>query len=269
MSHPKLIFLGTRGSIPIEGPAFATFGGATLCILLRMADEVFVLDGGSGLLKLPQALNDDERRIHIFLSHAHMDHMIGLPMCSTLTSPHHQTTIWGSMQSGLTPLEQVTRLMSPPLWPVTPETFASTVDFQLLPPDPFYVGKVKIETMAGEHPNGATVFRFTYKETSVVYATDYEITKESAPRLAAFAKDCSLLLCDGQYAKEELPQAQGYGHSSWNDATLLAKDSCVKQLYIIHHAPWRSDSALKQAEKEMQLLFPCCSFAKSGEEINL
>lgn len=66
----KLRVLGSNGW-------YATGLANTVCILLETEDFYVVLDAGDGLHKLDRYVKDD-RPIYIFLSHFHLDHIIGL-----------------------------------------------------------------------------------------------------------------------------------------------------------------------------------------------
>jgi len=66
-----------------------------------------------------------------------------------------------------------------------------------------------------------------------------------------------VLIHDAQYTPEEKrgPKA-GWGHSSWEEAALTARKAQVKQLYLIHHDPDRSDQDLTVILRDAQSVFP-------------
>ncbi len=66
----RLIFLGTNGW-------YDTPTGNTLCILLETQKETIILDAGNGLHKIDRYLNP-AKPIYLFLSHFHLDHVVGL-----------------------------------------------------------------------------------------------------------------------------------------------------------------------------------------------
>ena len=84
-----------------------------------------------------------------------------------------------------------------------------------------------------------------------------------------FARDCDLLLCDGQYSEEEFAERSGYGHNTWNAAVRLGLDCGAKRTRIIHHDPTHDDTRLNAAEAEVRALDPGCAFAREGEVIAL
>ena len=66
----KIHFLGTNGW-------YDTKTGNTLCVLLETAWAYIVIDAGNGFYKLDRFIKD-KRPIYLFLSHLHLDHIIGL-----------------------------------------------------------------------------------------------------------------------------------------------------------------------------------------------
>lgn len=76
----KVTILGARGSVPVSGAKYVRYGGATACVLLETASDIMILDAGSGILNLPQHIWKKHKKIHLFLSHFHMDHLMGIPM---------------------------------------------------------------------------------------------------------------------------------------------------------------------------------------------
>src|SRR4030042_2861122 len=66
----EIIFLGTNGW-------FDTQTGNTLCVLLKHPNYAIVLDAGNGFYKLDRYITPGQP-LFLFLSHFHLDHIIGL-----------------------------------------------------------------------------------------------------------------------------------------------------------------------------------------------
>ena len=79
---------GARGSLPVCGESFRIFGGNTTCVEIRCGDQILLFDAGSGLLPAGLALQaEGTRTAHLFFSHCHYDHIIGLPFFSDAVRP--------------------------------------------------------------------------------------------------------------------------------------------------------------------------------------
>ncbi len=262
-----VLILGTRGSVPVSGGEYLYYGGSTMCVLLCLAGEAVLLDAGTGIRSLPGELLHLPR-IRLLLSHCHADHIIGLPMCPYLARGGGRLDIYAVQRGGLDCKGQVARLVSPPLWPVTPEQMPVETVYHTVQ-DCFRLGDVAVDVMEGSHPGGVSLFRLTGNGRRVVYMSDTVIDGETLPGLAAFAKDCDLLLCDGQYSEEEFRERPHFGHSSWDAAAKLGRLCRAKKLLVVHHDPWHTDDILKEAEKNMTDSYPDCGFAREGMAVRL
>lgn len=260
----QAIILGARGSVPVGGAAFARYGGATTCVLLRLDGQYVVLDAGSGLLDLPPDAAASEPPV--LLTHLHLDHLLGLPLCPCLFGREgSRMTVYCGVHEGTTARETIERLYAPPLWPVS---LAELLTFRALEPD-FSIGALRVETLSGVHPNGVSLLRLSGGGKRVVFATDCTLTDELTSALADFAQDCDLLLCDGQYSDEEFRRRAGFGHSSWRMAAELAKRCGARQFRVIHHDPFHDDAFLDAANDEIRRICPTGGAARQGEVITL
>ena len=261
----KVTILGTRGSVPVSGRAFMRYGCATTCFLIQMGGEAVVVDAGTGILNLPDEVMALPR-LTMLLTHPHVDHLLGLPMCPYLFQKDVVLQLFAASLAGIDTRAQVSALLSPPLWPVGPEMLPGTLRFHALP-EKLCQGNILVESMQGAHPGGVTVFRLSCGEKRVVIATDCTITDDLKPVLADFARDCDLFLCDGQYSDEEWPLRCEFGHSTWRAAAELAQVAGAKEARIVHHDPNHVDEVLDAAAPELLQLHPRCCFAREGEVI--
>ena len=60
-----ITILGARGSVPVSGPAFSRYGGATTCIFVKLAGQLLVLDAGTGIMNLPKEAFSEIGRAHV------------------------------------------------------------------------------------------------------------------------------------------------------------------------------------------------------------
>ena len=68
----------------------------------------------------------------------------------------------------------------------------------------------------------------------------------------AFARDCSLLIFDAPYTKENYPRHAGFGHSYWQQGLAMARWCNAGYLSICHHDWNRTDTELRAMERELK-----------------
>ena len=257
----RVQFWGTRGSIPSPGPLTVRYGGNTPCVEVRTSDGwLVILDAGTGIRELGRALieraNGAPIQGDIFLTHAHWDHIQGIPFFAPIFQRGNHFTIWGS-KSLSSSIDRVVRdQMSPVVFPVTFEELDATIDFRHLAEGEKCAGKgYEVTAMEVRHPGGALGYRFTEtgsKGRSLVYISDNELgdAERYGPpngwrqRLVDFTRGAAVLVHDTTYTTEEYDHHRGWGHSTFHDAVEFAMEAGVGTLVLFHHEPRRTDDEL-------------------------
>lgn len=255
--------LGTRGSMASSRKDQSVYGTATSCYMVRAGAETVFLDAGTGLINAPV---DFPRPPHILLSHLHLDHLLGLGMYPRLSKEGMETVIHVPAGSEEDPADLLKRVYSPPFWPVSLGSYAGDVRFLPLR-FPMQIGEMLVEGISGCHPGGSYIMKLSWHGRSLVYASDYEYEETSFSRLAELAKEADLILFDGQYTPGEFCRRRGFGHSTAEHAGKLIDRSRARSLWIVHHAPLRSDEELLAMEAEIGR--ENIHYAREGEEITL
>ena len=101
MTYHFVRFWGVRGSYPAPYPTHMGYGGNTPCVEIRAGNDVVVLDAGTGVIALGNALmaQDDIRELHIVLTHYHWDHISGLPFFVPAFVPGWTINIYGPAET--------------------------------------------------------------------------------------------------------------------------------------------------------------------------
>jgi len=266
----RLRFWGTRGSVPAPGPDTVRYGGNTPCVEVRTdADRLIILDAGTGIRELGRSLiaraNGSGIRGDIFLTHAHWDHIQGIPFFAPIFQAGNRFTIWGSKDLG-TSIDRVVRdQMSPVVFPVSFETLAAHVDFSEIAEEQRDGDGFAVTAFAVRHPGGALGYRFSDRDgtgASFVYISDNELGSAESyhtgpdwdKRVVQFVKGAKVLVHDATYTADEYAQHRGWGHSTYQDAVTLALAAGVEQLVLFHHRPERTDDELDRCLAECQAL---------------
>jgi phosphoribosyl 1,2-cyclic phosphodiesterase len=233
------------------------YGGNTPCVELRTAEGwLVILDAGTGIRELGRSLmqraGNDAVAGDIFLTHAHWDHIQGIPFFAPLFRRGNHFTIWGS-GSLQTSIDRVVRdQMSPVVFPVSFEELQARIDFQELAEGRRAGRGYEVAAIAVRHPGGALGYRFTAGNAGgggLVYVSDNELSPlaryDDPPRwrdrLVEFARGAAVLVHDTMYTNEEYPGFVGWGHSTYEDAVGLAIEAEVERLVLFHHRPERTD----------------------------
>lgn len=244
-------FWGVRGSLPTPGPATVRYGGNTICIELRCGPHLLILDAGSGLRELGDALAARGLPIDadILLSHTHLDHICGLPFFPAMFDPMARLRFWGGHLAppGGGIAEALMLSWSAPLMPDMDAEFRAHFTFhdfvageQLqLQPD------LAVDTTALRHPGNAVGYRINWGGLSVCYITDTEHSEDGLDRnLVRFVDHADVMIYDASYTEAEYQSRVGWGHSTWQAGARLADAAAVGRLVLFHHDPRHDDVAM-------------------------
>ena len=130
----KVKLWGTRGSIPSPGPETIRYGGNTSCVGVTLSDgSLLALDAGTGIRSLGLALADEPPRLHILLTHLHLDHIQGLVFFAPAFRPQTEIVIWGPASPEASLRDRIARYISAPLSPVEVRELPCDVSFRHCP----------------------------------------------------------------------------------------------------------------------------------------
>ena len=125
---------GTRGSIPAPGPETIRYGGNTSCVGVTLADgSLVVLDAGTGIRGLGLSLPTEPTRIHLLLTHLHLDHIQGLAFFAPAFHAQTEIVIWGPASPEASLRDRIARYISAPLSPVEVRELPCDVSFRAAP----------------------------------------------------------------------------------------------------------------------------------------
>ncbi|MDX6765855.1 MAG: MBL fold metallo-hydrolase [Candidatus Methylacidiphilales bacterium] len=252
----KVTFWGVRGSIPTPGDATRRFGGNTACVEIAVGDTLIVCDAGSGIRPLGLDLlrrHPHPLDVHLFLTHAHWDHIQGFPFFAPAYHSQNRIRIYGNGPSDDRHYQLLSGQMQGGYFPISFLSLKAAVVPAFLEEGRGHIGPVAVEAFPLNHPGGSTGYIFGVGGRKVVYATDHQIDwdGQSPERLRPVPQACleaargaDLLIADAQFTDAAYLAHPDWGHSSAHTVTDWAVQAGVKQLALFHHDPSHSDEEM-------------------------
>jgi phosphoribosyl 1,2-cyclic phosphodiesterase len=260
----RLKIWGCRGSVPTPGPETVHYGGNTSCVEVALDDErVIVLDAGTGIRGLgPELLDRGLRRIHLLLTHLHLDHLEGLRFFAPLWDKRVRVHIWGPPSPLVSLRDRIARSFSPPLFPVDLSGVPARVTFHDVPRQRWTVEGASVTARLVVHPGPTVGFRIETATSSFAYVPDHEpaLAGEIEGRTrdwisgASIAAGADMLFHDAQYFEDEYEDRIGWGHSSVADTVAYSRAVGARRLLLFHHEPAHGDDSLERLEHRARSL---------------
>ncbi len=307
MEEFKVKFRGVRGSYPIANKDFLEYGGNTSCVEVNVNGHLIILDAGTGLINIGSELmekyiasgiNASERtpvNATVLISHIHQDHIQGFTFFRPLHIPSSIINVFGNVNYNESLSDELAELLFGKSFPLDLGDIAGNLNIKdlnetegiiLRHGEPPIIKRIENENDAhvdGDdvlitcyrsyaHPQeGVIIYKISYKDKVLVYATDKESYPGGDKKLANFARGCNLLIHDAQYTMEDYMDAyspkQGYGHSTFDMAIEAKHQTHADKVVFFHYDPAYDDSklnAIKEHYKSDDIVF-----AYEGLEIDL
>lgn len=241
----RLQFLGTGGYHPNERRH-------TACLLLP--DLGVILDAGSGFFRVAERLRMDD--VQIFLTHAHLDHIVGLTysIVPFLTGQIRRARLY-SDDVYLRAVRE--HLYAQPIFPAQPlYEFVSLQDAVPLP-DGGLLTHCRLK-----HPGGSIGYKLTWPERSLAYITDTTVDGS----YTEFIHGVDVLVHECYFPDDLSEWCDKTGHSHTSQVAALARDANVGRLFLAHIDPQRADDDLVGIDAARKI-FPATEVAHDLLEI--
>jgi len=276
---PELVVLGSAGWIPQDKRM-------TTSLALRLDDALFLFDAGTGLARLAEdpyrrLLPAAGRPVHLFLSHLHLDHTIGLTFLPALwTNPTivHAPAVNGADHEGT---EQDAAGAGPQVFdclfggPFFPLSFAELlpeISLQTVRPGVTQVEGLRISARRQQHPGGSLGYRV---DDMLAFITD----AARDPAAVDFARGVRVLVHEAWSAEPDAGSDAGSGavtdagsgaedgglngHSSAEDAAQVAREAGVGELLLSHLPPAGKDRHVEMLA-QARAIFPRTQLCADG-----
>jgi ribonuclease BN (tRNA processing enzyme) len=236
---------------------------------LRIDDRILVLDAGSGIVALGRDLvQRNVRSLDLIISHAHLDHVMGLPYFAPLFRPYWKVTLWFAGVDGTPhPKALLDTFIQPPVLPFDATAFTCDLTLRQLPKSgEIDMGGVsRFLTSPLNHPGGNTGIRIEHADCTFVYCSDFEPDVGRCDEmLGKFIEGADLAFIDSTYTPAEYPDRVGFGHADWRTSCRIGRAAKVGMLGLFHHAPHRKDAELHVIEQAARKLLPSYAVRQGG-----
>lgn len=268
---------GSRGSIPVSGPEYLKYGGDTTCLEIRTKeDDIIIVDAGSGIRRLGNALMEAGRRdYNMFFTHAHWDHLLGFPFFKPLYFKDTQISMYGCPFAQISIKDLISQVMVAPHFPIDYHDIRCDISYHQTCGNRFSIHSMTVTSFPLSHPNQGMGYRFEEDGKSFVFLTDNELSHVHPGGLGfedyvQFSADADLLFHDAEFREDDYKKT--WGHSTYNDAVRLAIEARVKTLGLFHHNQERNDAGVddiversRNLIRDQQAPLKCCAVRSDME----
>jgi ribonuclease Z len=214
----KLVLLGTTGYHPNERrqtPAMV------------LPDVGVVLDAGTAMFRLRPYVTTPW--LDIFLTHAHLDHVVGLTFLLGVLHGRKMERITIHGEPGkLAAVRE--HLYAELLFPVPPQE-----EFRPLAPEVELAQGGRLTHFPIIHPGGAVGYRLDWPDRSLAYVTD--TTAEPGAPYIERIRGADVLVHECYFPDSQREFARVTGHSHTSAVAELAREAGVGRLVLVHLDP--------------------------------
>lgn len=236
----KLVLLGTTGYHPNDRRQ-------TACLLLPESGVMF--DAGTAIYRASDYLQTP--RLDVFLTHAHLDHCVGLTFLYDLRAerPELGDVVVHGEQAKLDAINS--HLFHELLFPVKPPFAMRSLESQ---PTPIALPcGAKLTWFPLKHPGGSVGYRVDWPDRSLAYVTDTVASPDAA--YVERIRGVDLLVHECYFDDDDPDRADLTGHSCLTPVAKTALAAGVGRMILVHVNPqMRDDAELNLAAA--QAIFP-------------
>ena len=224
------------------------YGNNTPCVELQVDNKeiAFIFDLGSGSSNI--VLSDNVKSVHIFFTHFHYDHIIGLPFTKFLQRKDLDIHFYGHNKH----FEQIIRnYLKPPFFPIDLDRitgYNEKVYFHsLYGQSNICIDNKNITWMKLNHPGVSYAYKVEDNGKSFCYFTDVTIIDEyfiESDENSSFLNGIDSMIIDASLNFSVSLERSSWGHTGIYEGINFATKWGIKKLYLFHYDPEDDELAI-------------------------
>lgn len=263
-NHIYITSYGIRGLSKQLPTSPSKYGRQTLCFTIETKKDILILDAGSGLYNVGVNLIKNKpfyKTIWLFLTHFHLDNIIGLPHFLPFLESEYTINIVGPNDPEKSFKDVIRTNLYSSFSPIQSKPKAKINLFEVLEENYEISKEIKMATMYSNHPTTTMIYLFNINGFKIAYAPDSEIWEQTTAfqdyneRLGKFTYGFNILLHDAYYDTNDYKDLHHKGHSSIEILTSFAIRNKIKSISPIHINPEYNDERIdKMIESANQII---------------
>lgn len=239
----RLAIWGCRGLSALIPNTASKYGRQTSCVSVETRDRLFVLDAGTGIIKLGEEIVSKRRPKEIWniITHFHLDHITGLSEFAPAHNPGFAVHIAGANDPEKKLRDMIQQIFYGSFSWTRRHPVAKIDLYELLEDTYELVPGVKLSTMYSNHPTTTLCLGLELSGKKIIYAPDSEVFGEATAmqdyneKLANFCKNADILIHDANYSDADYESHKNEGHSgATNTLEFAAEKALAKELVLFH-----------------------------------
>lgn len=240
----------------METPIIGGYGTSTTCVEVMTPQSQLIIDGGSGIRQLSERImtgtyGRPRGPFHIYMTHFHWDHVIGLPFFTPHFLPGVSIHYYGVQED----LEALIRgIFRKPYFPVPFESLSAKIHFHVLEPrTAFKIDDMVITPYRLDHPDPCWGLKVQCGGKTYAHCVDTEgtrVTREELGEDLPLYQGVDMMYFDAQYTFPELAEKANWGHSAAQIGLDIAIRENMGQVVFAHHDPGASIQTIQEIKRQ-------------------